>query len=112
MTRITVITKPDCHCCEEAKHLLRRLAPELGLEVEVIDLTTALGRELAVTSGMVFPPAVLIDGAPFSYGRLSERRLRRELARRRSPSMDSEPAFVDRLAGELREASAAGSARR
>jgi hypothetical protein len=31
---------------------------------------------------MAFPPAVLIDGEPFSYGRLSERKLRRDLARR------------------------------
>lgn len=112
MTRITVITRPDCHYCDDAKHLLQRLAPELGLEVETIDLATPRGRELAVASGMVFPPAILIDGSPFSYGRLSERRLRRELARRGSPSSDPAPAFVERLAGELREASAAGSARR
>jgi glutaredoxin len=112
MTRITVITKPDCHYCDDAKHLLQRLAPELGLEVEEIDLVTPAGQALAVASGMVFPPAILINGAPFSYGRLSERRLRRELARRRSPPSDPDRAFVERLAGELREASAAGSTRR
>lgn len=40
--------------------------------------------------GLLFPPGVLIDGEPFSYGRLSERKLRRELDRR----LD----FVDRSA--------------
>ena len=32
-----------------------------------------------------FPPGVLIDGEAFSYGRLSERKLRRELAARDAP---------------------------
>jgi hypothetical protein len=30
----------------------------------------------------MFAPGVLVDGEPFSYGRLSERKLRRELRRR------------------------------
>jgi len=30
---------------------------------------------------MAFPPAVFVDGQPFSYGRLSERKLRRTLDR-------------------------------
>jgi hypothetical protein len=32
----------------------------------------------------VFPPGVFLNGEPFSYGRLSERKLRRELDRRRN----------------------------
>lgn len=32
--------------------------------------------------GILFAPGVLVDGAPFSYGRRSERKLRRHLARR------------------------------
>ena len=43
--------------------------------------------------GLLFPPGVLIDGEPFSYGRLSERKLRRELDRRLG--------FVDRPQYEL-----------
>ena len=110
-TRISVVTKPDCHYWEEAKQLLERLAPELDLDVEVIDLTTTRGQALAIASGMVFPPAILIDGAPFSYGPLSERRLRRELARRRAPRNEPDPAFVERLADHLRHATAASGAR-
>lgn len=41
----------------------------------------APGRAMAAAAGMAFPPGVLLDGEPFSYGRLSERKLRRELAR-------------------------------
>jgi hypothetical protein len=40
------------------------------------------GQHLALQGGLLFPPGLLIDGEPFSYGRLSERRLRRELDRR------------------------------
>jgi len=40
------------------------------------------GQALAERGGILFPPGVFLDGAPFSYGRLSERRLRRELRRR------------------------------
>ncbi|MGH9252739.1 MAG: hypothetical protein ACRD0W_24965 [Acidimicrobiales bacterium] len=34
------------------------------------------------TTNCLFPPGVLLDDDPFGYGRLSERKLRRELARR------------------------------
>lgn len=83
MTRITVLSKPDCHFCEDAKATLVRLAPELDLEVDVVELGSQRGQQLAVNSGLLFPPGILIDGKPFSYGRLSERRLRRALERER-----------------------------
>jgi glutaredoxin len=84
MTRITVLSKPDCHFCEDAKATLARLAPELGFEVDVVDLGGQQGQQLAISSGMLFPPGILIDGMPFSSGRLSERRLRRALERERA----------------------------
>ncbi len=34
---------------------------------------------------MLFPPGIFLDGEPFSYGRPSERKLRRELERRLKP---------------------------
>jgi len=44
---------------------------------------TEQGRELASSAGVMFAPGVLIDGEPFSHGRLSERELRRTLDKRR-----------------------------
>lgn len=85
MTRVTLLTQADCGLCEDAKEVLDRLAGELGLEVEAVDLATERGRALAERSRLAFPPGVLLEGRPFSHGRLSERRLRKELARR-SPS--------------------------
>ena len=37
---------------------------------------------MARAAGIMFPPGILIDGEPFSYGRPSERKLRRALQSR------------------------------
>jgi len=82
LTRVTLLTKPDCGFCDQAKQTLDRLGREFDLTVEVVPLESEAGRALAAGSGMVFPPGVLLDGQPFSYGRLSERKLRRVLETR------------------------------
>lgn len=82
MTRITLLTKPDCDLCEHAKEVLARLAADAAVEVDTVDLGSEQGQQLAERAGMAFPPGVLIDGEPFSYGRLSERKLRKALAKR------------------------------
>lgn len=85
MRRATLLTRADCSLCEQAKEVLTRLVSEGLLEVELVDLHTPEGERLAVASGMAFPPGLLLDGEPFGYGRLSERKLRRELTRRQRP---------------------------
>lgn len=82
MTRVTLIVSTHCGLCDHAAEVLERVARDAALEVEVLPLDSDRGREMAVAAGMAFPPAVLIEGKPFSYGRLSERKLRRDLARR------------------------------
>lgn len=80
MTRVTLLTKRDCDLCEHAKEVLARISADSpGVVVDIVDLGTDAGRLLAERSGMAFPPAVLVDDEPFSYGRLSERKLRRAL---------------------------------
>jgi hypothetical protein len=86
MTRITLLTKTDCELCDQAKSVLARVALDLPIEIEVVALTSEAGQRLARDAGVLFPPGVLLDGEPFSYGRLSERRLRRALARKSHPS--------------------------
>jgi len=78
--QVTLLTTGHCRLCDDAKDVLHRLAGELAFEFECHDLDTERGRQLAEGTGMAFPPAVLVDGRPFSYGRLSERKLRRALA--------------------------------
>ena len=79
MKRVTLLTKADCSLCDQAKTVLDRLAAQVPLQVETVSVDSEAGRALAERSRLLFPPGVLIDGAPFSWGRLSERKLRRAL---------------------------------
>jgi glutaredoxin len=83
VTEVILLTKPDCALCDQAKLVLERVGDEYQLSIEALSVTTERGTRLATEAGVPFPPAVLLDGKPFSYGRLSERKLRRELDRRR-----------------------------
>ena len=80
--QITLLTQPSCGMCELAKEILARLGNEYPLSVTEVDLHTDEGKRLAAEAGVLFAPGVLVDGGPFSYGRPSERKLRRALDRR------------------------------
>lgn len=79
---VTLLTQTSCAMCELAKGILGRLGDEYSLSVTEVDLRSDEGRCLAAEAGVLFAPGVLVDGRPFSYGRLSERKLRRLLDRR------------------------------
>jgi glutaredoxin len=81
--QITLLTQASCHWCEHAKDVLRSLGADFPLNVTEVALDSAEGQALARDAGILFAPGVVVDGAAFSYGRLSARRLRRELAGRR-----------------------------
>ncbi|MHB1509325.1 MAG: thioredoxin domain-containing protein [Acidimicrobiales bacterium] len=83
--RITVLTAPACDLCRHANAVLARVGEDHDLEVVELSTETERGRRLMVEHRVAFPPGVLIDGAAFSYGRLSERKLRRELEARGAP---------------------------
>ncbi|MGY4857313.1 glutaredoxin family protein [Cryobacterium sp. AP23] len=77
---ITVLTQESCPSCVNAKNTLAQLSDEYPLDIVDIPLASAEGRELANRVGIVFAPGILIDGELFSYGRLSEKKLRRHLS--------------------------------
>jgi glutaredoxin len=77
--QITLLTQASCGFCDQAKQVLNRLAAAYPLQVTEIDLASEDGRRLAASAGVLFAPGVLVDGEPFSFGRLSERKLRRKL---------------------------------
>lgn len=78
---IVLLTKADCHFCQQAKEVLVRLEGEYHLSLRTVQLDSFEGRELAERAGAPFPPVVLLDGETFSFGRLSERKLRKRLSR-------------------------------
>jgi glutaredoxin len=81
VTAVTLLTQADCALCEHAKKVLTRVGADYPVEVTEIDLASAQGRALAARARVQFAPGVLLDGRPFGYGRLSERKLRRALGR-------------------------------
>lgn len=82
MTDLLLLTKEDCDFCEQAKEVLARLTGEYDLHVREQAFDSDDARSLVLASGALFPPALFLDGEPFSYGRLSERKLRKELRAR------------------------------
>lgn len=81
MTAITLLTQEDCAYCEDAKAVLARVGEDHPLEITEISLASEQGRALAARAGLPFAPGLLVEGRPFGYGRISERRLRRTLHR-------------------------------
>lgn len=79
MTEITLLSQPSCVFCEQAKEILSRLTEDYTFSVHEIRLDTEEGRKLAVQHTVMFAPGILIDGQLFSYGRLSEKKLRLQL---------------------------------
>jgi glutaredoxin len=79
---ILLLTKRNCAFCDQAKAILARLTAEYPVSVSTLDLATSEGEALALRGGVLFPPGVFLDGTPFSYGRVSEKKLRREIERR------------------------------
>lgn len=76
---VTLLTKADCEYCVRAKEILTRLHAEIAFELHTVDLESASGQALAAQHGVLFAPGVLIDGHLSTFGRPSERRLRRDL---------------------------------
>lgn len=79
---IVLLTQANCAFCDQAKEMLARLTAEYALRVTTLDINSAEGQALALRGGVLFPPGIFLDGEAFSYGRPSERRLRRELERK------------------------------
>ncbi len=79
---VTLLTRRECPFCRDAERILERLVGEFDLRVRSVDIDSDDGRRLAAQGGLLFPPAILVDGEAFSYGRPSEKKLRRDLERR------------------------------
>ena len=59
MTLVTVYSHPDCHLCEEAMAVLRRLGGELGFDVAERDIT---GDDALHRAYFERVPVVVLDG--------------------------------------------------
>jgi hypothetical protein len=77
-TRITLIGRPGCHLCEDARVLVEQVATEMGVgwEERSVDDDPALREQWAEHI-----PVTLVDGRPHDFFRVSPDRLRAALNR-------------------------------
>ena len=87
LIEVLLLTQDDCKFCDEAKAIFSRLGNEFPLHVDTTELSSSQGQKLALDGGLLFPPGIVINGRPFSYGRPSERKLRREIERLSRPTL-------------------------
>ncbi|MET7966631.1 glutaredoxin family protein [Micromonospora sp. NPDC005305] len=74
--RLTLITRPGCHLCEDAKAALDRVVAVTGDRWEEKDVTGDLELERDYGERL---PVVLLDGKEHGYWRVEEERLLRDL---------------------------------
>jgi hypothetical protein len=76
--QITLLSRPGCHLCEQARAVIERVAAEVGVPWSERDITLS-EDDLRNYSEMI--PVTLIDGVQHDYWRVSEDRLRTALRR-------------------------------
>ena len=78
MSELILVTSDECHLCERAHVVLA----SLGITVRAVSVESGEAQRLASSGvALAFLP-VLTDGSRvIAYGRFSEKRLRKELAR-------------------------------
>jgi glutaredoxin len=75
---ITLLSRPGCHLCDDAREVIARVAADTGARWEERDIT-ASAADLAEYWDKI--PVILIDGAQHDFWRVNEDRLRAALAR-------------------------------
>jgi glutaredoxin len=76
--RITLLGKPGCHLCDEARSIIARVAGELAVPWDERDITLDEADYIEYGDRI---PVVLVDGKEHGFWRVEEDRLRRALAR-------------------------------
>ena len=78
--RITLIGKPGCHLCDDARAVVEKVADDTGVgwhELSILDDQELAGRYAEQI------PVVLVDGEQHDFWRVDEARLRATLTDRK-----------------------------
>ena len=76
VNRITLLGRPGCHLCDDARAVIERVAGELGVGWEERDITVS-PQDLREYWDKI--PVTLVDGVQIDFWRVSETRLRAAL---------------------------------
>ncbi|MEU7743069.1 glutaredoxin family protein [Nonomuraea sp. NPDC052129] len=77
MHRITLLGRPGCHLCDDAREVVSRVAGDLGVPWEEVDIDSS--EELREKYWEMIP-VTLVDGVQHDFWRVSEDRLRAALS--------------------------------
>jgi Glutaredoxin-like domain (DUF836) len=90
VARITLLGRPGCHLCDDARAVIERVAADVGTDWEERDITTS-PDDMAEYWDKI--PVTFVDGMQIDFWRISETRLRKALTQPASPSLrQSSPA--------------------
>ncbi len=78
MTRVTFLSKPGCHLCDEARTVVSAVCEELGESFEEVDVTVDPGLMSRYGDQI---PVTFVDGAQHDFWRVNADRLRAALTR-------------------------------
>lgn len=79
---VTLLEGAGCHLCADARWALEELGPRYRLSIRSVDARSPEGLGLVERHRPALMPLVLVDGRPFSTGRLPRRKLEKYLAGR------------------------------
>ena len=79
---ITLLSRPGCHLCDEAREVIGKVAGDLGVPWEERDITRS-ERDLRDYGDKI--PVTLIDGVQHDFWHVDERRLRAALTSQDQP---------------------------
>jgi Glutaredoxin-like domain (DUF836) len=74
---ITLLSRPGCHLCDDARAVISRVAAELGVPWTERDISCS-AQDLRDFGEMI--PVTLIDDVQHDFWRVDEARLRRALS--------------------------------
>ncbi len=77
--RITLLGRPGCHLCDDAREVISRVAADLGVTWEERDITRS---EVELRDYWDKIPVTFVDGVQHDFWRVSEDRLRQALGER------------------------------
>jgi glutaredoxin len=80
MPTLSLYSKPGCHLCDEAMTLLRRLQPELGYDLQELDISSDEQLHRAYFERI---PVLCVDGEELCEYFVTESAVRERLESRR-----------------------------
>ncbi len=76
---VTLVGKPGCHLCDDARATVRRVAAETGAEVEELDITAEGFDPVLKAEYWEQIPVTLVNGERHDFWRVDAERLRKAI---------------------------------